>query len=60
SVGCALIAGQGDGMQRDGWYTSALAREDLEEVDRRPVISAISSVTTGLPRWTPTCWRRSR
>ena len=32
SVGCALIAGQGDGMQRDGWYTSALAREDLEEV----------------------------
>jgi PmbA protein len=32
SVGCALIAGQGDGMQRDGWYTSALAREDLEDV----------------------------
>ncbi|MEX7644116.1 metalloprotease PmbA, partial [Stenotrophomonas maltophilia] len=26
-------AGQGDGMQRDGWYTSALAREDLEDVD---------------------------
>ncbi len=30
SVGCALIAGEGDGMQRDGWYSSALAREDLE------------------------------
>ncbi|GAB3055066.1 metalloprotease PmbA [Stenotrophomonas tumulicola] len=30
SMGVALIAGQGDGMQRDGWYTSALAREDLE------------------------------
>lgn len=29
SVGCALIGGHGDGMQRDGWYTSALAREDL-------------------------------
>lgn len=29
SFGCALIAGHGDGMQRDGWYTSALAREDL-------------------------------
>ena len=29
SIGCALIAGHGDGMQRDGWYTSALAREDL-------------------------------
>ena len=34
SIGCALIAGQGDGMQRDGWYTSALAREDLEDVGR--------------------------
>ena len=31
SLGCALIVGQGDGMQRDGWYSSALAREDLEE-----------------------------
>ena len=30
SIGCALIAGQGEGMQRDGWYSSALAREDLE------------------------------
>lgn len=33
SLGCALIAGQGDGMQRDGWYTSSLAREDLEAAD---------------------------
>lgn len=31
SIGCALIAGQGDGMQRDGWYTSAIAREDLQD-----------------------------
>ncbi len=31
SIGCALIAGQGDGMQRDGWYSSALAREDLQD-----------------------------
>ncbi len=31
SMGLALIAGQGDGMQRDGWYTSALAREDLQD-----------------------------
>ena len=30
SLGCALIAGQGDAMQRDGWYTVALAPEDLE------------------------------
>lgn len=31
SIGCALIAGQGDGMQRDGWYSSALAHEDLDD-----------------------------
>jgi PmbA protein len=30
SISCALIAGQGDAMQRDYWYSSALAREDLE------------------------------
>jgi PmbA protein len=30
SIGCALIAGEGDRMQRDGWYTSALAETDLE------------------------------
>jgi PmbA protein len=30
SIGCALIAGEGEAMQRDGWYTSALAEADLE------------------------------
>ena len=30
SIGCALIAGSGDGMQRDGWYSYALAADDLE------------------------------
>ena len=30
TIGCALIAGQGEDMQRDGWYSSALAREDLD------------------------------
>ncbi|HSR65030.1 MAG TPA: metallopeptidase TldD-related protein, partial [Xanthomonadaceae bacterium] len=30
TIGCALIAGRGEGMQRDGWYTTALAPEDLE------------------------------
>ncbi|MCJ0826026.1 metalloprotease PmbA [Luteimonas sp. 50] len=30
TIGCALIAGQGEAMQRDGWYTTALAAEDLE------------------------------
>ncbi|MCL1633143.1 metalloprotease PmbA [Luteimonas sp. SX5] len=30
TIGCALIAGRGDAMQRDGWYSTALAAEDLE------------------------------
>ena len=30
SMSCALIAGEGEDMQRDGWYSLALAREDLE------------------------------
>lgn len=30
TIGCALIAGRGEGMQRDGWYSTAVAAEDLE------------------------------
>lgn len=30
SIGCALIAGQGESMQRDGWYSLGLAESDLE------------------------------
>lgn len=30
SLGCALIAGSGEAMQRDGWYSVALALGDLE------------------------------
>jgi PmbA protein len=30
SIGCALIAGEGDDMQRDSWYSVALAEGDLE------------------------------
>jgi PmbA protein len=30
TLGCALIAGEGAGMQRDGWYTTALSAGDLE------------------------------
>ena len=30
TIGCALIAGRGDAMQRDGWYSTALASDDLE------------------------------
>ncbi|WP_395789921.1 metalloprotease PmbA [Aquimonas sp.] len=30
SLSCALIAGEGEGMQRDYWYTSGCAAEDME------------------------------
>lgn len=30
SISCGLIAGEGDAMQRDAWYSFGLAREDLE------------------------------
>lgn len=30
SIGCALIAGDGEDMQRDSWYSVALAQGDLE------------------------------
>ena len=30
TIGCALIAGRGDGMQRDGWYSTAISADDLE------------------------------
>ena len=33
SLGCALIAGEGDAMQRDGWFSVALASSDLESPD---------------------------
>ena len=30
SISCSLIAGRDDGMQRDYWYSTALAADDLE------------------------------
>lgn len=30
TFGCALIAGRGDAMQRDGWYSTAISADDLE------------------------------
>ncbi|MCY7354931.1 MAG: metalloprotease PmbA [Lysobacter sp.] len=54
SIGCALIAGRGDGMQRDGWYTTALAEEGLEaaaSVGRR---AAERTVARLQPRSLPT------
>lgn len=45
SLGCALIGGRGDAMQRDGWYTYGLATADLESpaaVGRRAAERTVS------------------
>lgn len=45
SLGCALIAGHGEAMQRDGWYSTALsldAVEDAAAVGRRAGERALS------------------
>ena len=45
SLGCALIAGRGDAMQRDGWYTFGRAADDLEApaaVGRRAAERAVA------------------
>ncbi|KQY52763.1 peptidase PmbA [Lysobacter sp. Root494] len=54
SLGCALIAGRGEAMQRDGWYSYALAAEDLESpaaIGRRAAERAVSRLS---PRQVPT------
>jgi PmbA protein len=45
SLSCALIAGRGDAMQRDGWYTIGLSADDLESaatVGRKAAQRAVS------------------
>lgn len=54
SIGCALIAGQGDGMQRDGWYTSAIAREDLDSPPAVGRLAAERTLARLQPRSLPT------
>ncbi len=54
SISCALIAGQGDGMQRDGWYSSALAREDLEAPEAIGRHAAERTLARLQPRSLPT------
>lgn len=34
SVSCSVVAGEGDGMQRDDWYTTARSPVDLEDVEQ--------------------------
>jgi PmbA protein len=54
SLGVGLIAGQGDAMQRDSWYSIGLAREDLQapaEIGRRAAERTVARMD---PRSAPT------
>lgn len=45
SLGCALIAGRGEGMQRDGWYSIALSADELDSaaaIGRKAAQRAVS------------------
>lgn len=50
SISCALIAGSGEGMQRDGWYTTALARERLQSPEAVGLRAAQRTVARLAPR----------
>jgi len=54
TLGCALIAGQGEAMQRDGWYTTALAAGDLERAADVGVRAAQRAASRLDPRSLPT------
>jgi PmbA protein len=54
SLGCALIAGEGDGMQRDGWYTTGLSGQDLDDPQSVGRRAAERTVARLQPRSVPT------
>ena len=54
STGCALIAGQGDAMQRDHWYSVALAADDLESPEAVGRKAAQRTLARLQPRQLPT------
>lgn len=54
SIGCALIAGEGEAMQRDGWYSIALAAADLEDVAAIGRKAAERAAARLAPRQVPT------
>ena len=54
SIGCALIAGEGDGMQRDSWYSLALAAGDLESAQAVGRHAAQRTLARLQPRQLPT------
>lgn len=55
SLGLALIAGQGEAMQRDGWYSAALALEDLQPAAALGEEAARRALARLAPRQLATC-----
>ncbi len=54
SIACSLIAGQGESMQRDDWYTMGLAASDLESPERVGLRAAERALRRLDPRHAPT------
>ena len=54
SIGCALIVGEGDAMQRDSWYSVALADSDLEAAEAVGRKAAQRTLERLQPRQLPT------
>ena len=54
SIACSLIAGQGDAMQRDDWYTTGLAAADLEAPEQVGLRAATRVLRRLDPRMPPT------
>ena len=54
SICCALIAGEGDGMQRVSWYSLALASSDLDSAQAIGRIAAQRTLARMQPRQLPT------
>ena len=54
TIGCALIAGEGEAMQRDGWYSTAVAAGDLQDAAAVGREAAARTVGRLDPRTLPT------
>jgi len=50
SISLSLIAGQGDGMQRDDWYSAAVSADDLESPESIGRHAAANAVARLSPR----------
>ena len=54
SIACSLIAGEGDAMQRDDWYTTGLAASHLEAPEQVGLRAAERALRRLDPRMAPT------